>query len=51
MKKNYVKPETKVVKLHSRSQMLLGSPAAVSSVRSNDDVGLFYDGGGDGEAR
>ena len=51
MKKNYVKPETKVVKLHSRSQMLLGSTTAVGRVSSNDDVDLGYGGGGYGEAR
>ncbi len=43
-KKEYLKPTMRVVKLHQRSNILIGSPLQkVSAKRGNEDLGLEYE--------
>lgn len=42
-KKSYLKPTMKVIVLHHRSNLLVGSLRSVSAKRENDeDLGLIY---------
>jgi len=49
MKKNYVMPQMKVVKINQRVSILAGSQTGVSEVKGN--AGFNYVGGGNGEGR
>ena len=49
MKKNYVMPQMKVVKINQRS-FIMTSTNGVTSV-SSGDAGIGYGGGGRGEGR
>ena len=49
MKKNYVMPQMKVVKINQRSFIMTSDPYGVSSVGGN--AGFNYVGGGNGEGR
>jgi hypothetical protein len=49
MKKNYVMPQMKVVKINQRINIMAGTGAGVSSVGGN--AGFNYVGGGNYEGR
>ena len=51
MKKVYIKPDFKVVKLQSRTRLMVGSIKKVSRVQTSlpDDDDLEFEGGADGD--
>ena len=51
MKKNYMKPALRVVRIQQKCQILSGSVTSVESSVESGDTGIGYGGGSSGPAR